>query len=345
VQLRRLFLIAVGLWLLSPLAAQTVSLLDTLVAGEMTDVTLVLDWKQFERKRQEKAYTEATWLCTGPGGDTIRLEARIRARGARRLEICSRPPVKVKFDKDVLKKAGLSTMNEIDVVHPCEDAAVFNQYILREYLAYKIWEILSPYYFRTRLITLHYRLPDGTEYRPPAQAFLLEDPEELASRLDGRIYKASVISQHAVETRPALMMYLFQFMIGNTDWFLTNRHNLDFFGFTGHPLLVTVPYDFDYSGLVFTPYASHHEKIGLASVTIRYYQGKCFPEDEVRAALQPFLDNKERILATVGMIPGLDERSQRHATDFLESFYDIVEHPKKFEQQVLRHCDMWPPEK
>jgi hypothetical protein len=340
--LHRLLIIAAGFLLLRSATAQSTSLLDTIIRGGFTDVSLTLDWKQLERKRKDKAYADARMTCTGPGQDTIDLEGRIRTRGARRLEICSRPPLKVKFEKDDLARATLSEMNEIDIVHPCLDPAVYEQFILREYLAYKLWEILSPYTFRTQLIRLHYTTPDGSAYQPPATAFLLEDPEEVATRLSGREYGSEVISQNALETRAVVMMYLFQFMIGNTDWFVTNRHNLDFFGFPGHALLVTVPYDFDYSGLVDAPYASHHESLDLASVTTRYYQGKCYPEEEVRAALEPFLANKAAILEAWKAVPGLDERSVRHVTEYLQQFYDIVESPKKFEQQVLRHCDMWP---
>jgi hypothetical protein len=325
--------------------AQPGSILDAIQSNVLTDIDLTLDWKQLDRKRKDKAYFEAEMTCTGAGRDTIRLDGRIRTRGARRLEICSRPPLKVKFDKNDLARMGFSPMNEIDVVHPCQDPAVYEQYILREYLAYKLWEIISPYTFRTQLVRIHYTSPDGSAYQPPATAFLLEDPEEVATRLSGREYGSEVISQNALETRSVITMNLFQFMIGNTDWFVTNRHNLDFFGFPGHTLLVTVPYDFDYCGLVNAPYASHHESLDLTSVTIRYYQGKCYPEEEVLAALDPFLANKAAILDAYKAIPGLDERSVRHVTEYLQEFYDIVESPKKFEQQVLRHCDMWPAKK
>lgn len=344
-ELQRLLIIAAGFLLLRTATAQSTSLLDTIIRGGLTEVNLTLDWKQLERKRKDKAYADARLTCTGPGQDTLRLEGRIRTRGARRLEICSRPPLKVKFDKEALEQAGLSAMNEIDIVHPCLDPSSYEQYILREFLAYKLWEIISPYTFRTQLIRIHYTLPDGTAHQSPSTAFLLEDPEELAVRLAGREYSSDVISQNALETRSVIIMYLFQFMIGNTDWFTTNRHNLDFFGFPGHTLLVTVPYDFDYSGLVNAPYASHHESLELASVTTRYYQGKCYPEEEVRAALEPFIAHKSAILDAYKSVPGLDERSVRHVTDFLQEFYDIVESPKKFEQQVLRHCDKWPAKK
>jgi hypothetical protein len=72
---------------------------------------------------------------------------------------------------------------------------------------------------------------------------------------------------------------LFEFMIGNTDWFIQNRHNLEFVVVPGHNLLVPIPYDFDYSGLVNAPYAVHHTSLELPSVEIRYYQGWCYSEE------------------------------------------------------------------
>ncbi|MGB3079375.1 MAG: hypothetical protein WBB31_09900, partial [Saprospiraceae bacterium] len=107
-------------------------------------------------------------------------------------------------------------------------------------------------------------------------------------------------------------------------------------------LLVTVPYDFDYSGLVDAPYAAHHESLKLSSVTVRYYQGWCQTDEEVKDAVKIFEDQKEKILGMCDHIQGLSERSKKYTREYLQDFFDIIENPRKFENQIMKHCDMWP---
>ncbi len=259
-----------------------------------------------------------------------------------RLDICSFPPLKLKFDKNDLERYGLSPLNEMDIVHHCHEAEIYNQYLLREYLAYKIWQHVSPYGFHVQLVRLHYLNEDGSEAHDPSYAFLVENTEELVSRLGGRRNKTPVISNSAVDKEPMLRVALFQFMIGNTDWFILNRHNLEFVAIPGHRLLVTIPYDFDYSGLVAAPYAAAHESLKSPSTEIRYYQGWCFSEEEVTNALKIFLEQKKNILALPTQIEGFSEKSVKYVTDYLLEFYEIIENPKKLENQIIRHCDMWP---
>jgi hypothetical protein len=214
--------------------------------------------------------------------------------------------------------------------------------VLREFLAYKLWEILSPYHFKVQLLNLRYQELDGTPAYEPTYAFFLEHTEELTARLGASRNKTQIISKNAIDKEILLHVALFQFMIGNTDWMSLNRHNLEFIGHPGHQFLVTIPYDFDYSGLVGATYAAHHESLDLSAIAIRYYQGNCFPEEEVQRALGVFIDQKENILAMPSRIQGFNERSVKLTTAYLESFFDIIEHPQKRRNQIIRHCDMWP---
>jgi hypothetical protein len=259
-----------------------------------------------------------------------------------RLEICSFPPLKLKLDKGELSAHGLSAMNEMDIVNHCEESDFHDQLLLKEYLAYKLWELLSPYSFSVQLIRLHYLKTDGTQAHETSYAFLMENAEELVERIGGRRNKTPVISSNAVEKEQMVRVALFEYMIGNTDWYITNRHNLEFVAIPGYKVLVPIPYDFDYSGLVDAPYAAHHESIDLSSVSIRYYQGGCAPAEEINKILKTFLDQKEKILMSPRQIQGLNEKSINYSITYLKGFYDIIENPKKLENLIIEHCDMWP---
>lgn len=318
------------------------SLLQSIQQDSAIDLYLTSDWKEIQKNKNEKAYVPAKVVLITGHMDTLQLDAKVRTRGNMRLDICSFPPLKLKFEKDQLSKYHLSSFNEMDIVNHCEESDMHDQLLLKEYLAYKLWELVSPYYFKVQLIRLHYLKPDGTQAHESAYAFLMENTEELVARLDARRNKTPVISSAAVEKEPMLRVALFEYMIGNTDWYITNRHNLEFVAIPGFNVLVPVPYDFDYSGLVSAPYAAHHASIDLPSVTIRYYQGKCATEDIVRKILKSFLDQKEKILMTPHHIQGLSEKSISYSVSYLKEFFDIIENPKKLENFILEHCDMWP---
>ncbi len=324
------------------LHAQPVSFLNQLQTDSTVDLYLRLDWKNLEKHKKDKIYQPCLLYCVTNSQDSLAMKAKVKTRGHMRLEICDFPPLKIKFDKSDLSKHHLSSFNELDIVHHCEQSEAYDQLLLKEYLAYKLWELLSPNYFKTQLIRLHYQNQDGTEVHETAPAFLLENPEELATRLGGRLPKNAIIGNSALDRQPFLRLCLFEFMIGNTDWYIPTRHNLEFVGVPVYKLLVSIPYDFDYSGLVHAPYAIPHESLKLPDVAIRYYQGWCHTESEVRGQLQIFLDQKENILNMPYHIQGLNEKSIRQAVQYLQDFYDIIENPKKLENQVIKHCDMWP---
>lgn len=322
--------------------AQPSSFLHTLCQDSTLDLCVILDWKQLHRTKKDKAYLPASVVCHVSGRDTLRLDAKVRTRGHMRLEICSFPPLKLKLDKDDLEKQHLSGMNEMDIVHHCHESDQYEQLLLREYMVYKLWELVSPLHFKTKLIRLRYMTPEGVEPYPQAYAFMVEDEEELIARLEGRKIKSEIINNGALDRESFLLLCLFEFMVGNTDWYIPTRHNLEFIGIPGRQLLQTIPFDFDYSGLVNAPYAAPHASLELSSVTIRYYQGWCQTEEEVMKQLQVFRDQKENILSLPFQIPGLDEKSIQYTLNYLNDFFEIIENPKKLQNQILRHCDMWP---
>ncbi len=341
-RLKSLYIILFLLTITPEVLCQGTSLLQEIKQDSAISLYLTQDWRNIEKHKKDKAYQNANVQLITSASDTITIPAKVRTRGNMRLQICSLPPLKVKFEKSDLVAHQLSPLNELDLVQPCHESEQYYQYILKEYLAYKLWELVSPDYFRTQLVHIHYTNPDGTDAHDPSYAFFVENTEELVERLGGRRNKTPVISSSAVDRQPMLSVALFEFMIGNTDWFIQNRHNLEFVIIPGHPLLVPIPYDFDYSGLVGATYAAHHESLKLTSIYSRYYQGWCFPEGEVEKALDVFRVQKENILSMPYRIQGLNQKSADQAREFLAAFFDIIENPRKLNNQIIAHCDMWP---
>lgn len=321
------------------LIAQPASLLTTAIDSSISHIEVNTDWKAIRKHRKAKYYAPSNVVLINKSGQGIVLSAEVRLRGHMRMENCEIPPLKIKFNKDELAFHGFSLLNEWKIVLPCERASDYHQFLLKEYLAYKIWELLSPHALRTHLTEVH--LVNGSKSQTMT-GFILEDAEEIADRLHANEYKAMKVHVRTLDEQQFLTMCLFQFMIGNTDWFVSNQHNIIFLGSTDKVSLTPVPYDFDYAGLVDSPYAVHHKTIDLSSVTLRYYQGNCHSEEDVMKVLDVFFKRKEEILALPWNIPGLTDRSRKEATKYLEEFYEIVEDPGKLKNQILKACGQWP---
>ena len=98
-------------------------------------------------------------------------------------------------------------------------------------------------------------------------------------------------------------------MIGNGDYSVTRRHNLMILdlGTPGRMGLVPVPYDFDFTGLVNTVYASPREELGISSVRERYFLGPCRSPDLYTRVIEDFRSLREEILDLILGFEYLDE--------------------------------------
>lgn len=324
------------------LRAQSVSLFDFVAQDSILDIYLKADWKLIEKTKLDKTYHPGLVTFRKYNGDSLKLDVKFKTRGHMRLDICSNPPLKLKFDKQLLTSVSCSPMNELDLVQACHKGESYDQLLLREFLAYRLYNIITPYSFRVQLVRIYFINQDNTTEETPVRGFIVENEEELVDRLHGQKIKLQLVSKKALDRKEFLKTCLFQFMIGNTDWYIPTKHNLKFVALAGHDMLVPIPYDFDYAGIVSAPYAAHHQSINLHSVSTRYYQGWCEPEAEVMKMVNLFIQKKESIMQAALQIPGLNEKSVRFVTSYLEEFYNIIENPRKLENLILSHCDMWP---
>src|SRR5690606_37701793 len=108
---------------------------------------------------------------------------------------------------------------------------------------------------------------------------------------------------------------LFQYMIGNTDFSIVNFHNSEVVRLPDgsyHP----VPYDFDFSGLVDSPYASPAALLGTRSVRERVYRGFCRPSVDMQTLYSAFLSQREAFERMLRAQPELRPRHAERAVSY-----------------------------
>ena len=78
------------------------------------------------------------------------MEIGIRARGNFRRSTCYYPPIKVDFKKKQTKGTVFEGHKKMKLVLPCLKQKDKNDNILKEYIVYKLFEMVYPYHFKTR---------------------------------------------------------------------------------------------------------------------------------------------------------------------------------------------------
>ncbi|MBI5914298.1 MAG: CotH kinase family protein [Bacteroidetes bacterium] len=264
------------------------------------------------------------------------LPVKIRPRGKSRRVMCDFPPLKLKFDKDSLKAEGLADFNDFKLVTHCMDDRALNENtILREYLTYKLFNLLTPYSFRANLVEISYKNTGKNFKSTKKWGILIEDPKDLAHRNGGQIVDRMGIALDSFHANQEKINSVFQYMIGNTDWSYLMARNVEFIA-QPDGRIVPVPYDFDYSGVVRAPYARADASLGQKTVMDRMYIGPCRDLEDLRSMFSYFKSKKKALLDTVDDFRELDAAAREEIGLYLEDFFEIIDHEDRVANEMLR---------
>jgi len=304
-----------------------------------------------QRHQEVRIYYPGQWTYVDEDGETKRLEVSIRTRGHFRREVCEMPPLQLNFKKREVKGTLFKGQNKVKLVAPCKEGERYQQYVILEYLAYRIYQILTDQGFTTRLVRLSY--VDRDEKLKPwtAIAFLIEDDSDMARRLDlDRLHLESVLYAQLDHPRTALAQ-LFQFMIANNDYSIIKPsgnddccHNVQMLGMedeegnVGENSVIPVPYDFDFSGLVNATYAAPPSQVPVRDVRYRYFYGLCQPQPFLDAAIAQLQSKREEIIALFRNSEELGDKWKEDSIDYIEEFFDIIDDPEKTNELIIRRC-------
>lgn len=272
-------------------------------------------------------------------------------RGITRLkrETCQFPPLRVEFAARPAPTSLFSGQRRLKLVTHCRSGAGFQQHILLEYAAYRLYNLLTPASFRARLATIDYVDDNGAAVIARV-GFFIEDKDDIGRRIGLRSAPvANNVAWGRLEPRAAAQSALFQYMIGNLDWSMRAGpegegccHNSRLLAAPGSPAdganLITIPYDFDFSGLVDAPYATPPDGLGISTVRQRLYRGHCHHNKEALAAAAEFRSKRAALLDEIARIPELDERSRRKAAAYLEDFFAAIATDERVSAKVLQGC-------
>jgi hypothetical protein len=272
-------------------------------------------------------------------------EIKVRVRGKSRLHLCNFPPLQLNFRKDRTEGSVFAGQDKLKLVTPCHLSDRAEIDLLEEYAAYRIFNLLSDASFRVRL--MHMRFVDSESRLPkvPAEyyAFVIEPSGHLAERVRGIESDLAEVALSWLDTEQLAIVFVFQFLIANTDWSLVRPleeqaccHNGDLFDTDDKTLYV--PYDFDLSGLVNAPYARRNPELRVRNVTFRRYRGFCIDPVPLRNAIRTVRSRQETVLDIISGLPVLTEDEKRKRAEYLMQFFDETENEDRLMRRFEKRC-------
>lgn len=318
--MRSLFLIC-GLLLTGYCTAQT-SLFDHLHAQAASGIRLTFanDLDELQRGKYDKDYLPTTLQLQVGTAPSLELSGQVRTRGNVRLKVCANPSLKVKLKKGALRAAGFSDLNEWKIVLQCSNTKVGAGYLHRERFVYDLHALYSTYHHRTIPVTLTFG-PGTTEV---IEGFLVEDEEQLALRYQSTILDAGRVSTQGIHRPSYVNMCLFSYLILNTDWHISNLHNVEFINPQGTNDLIPIPYDFDYSGFVGASYAVPRETLGIQSIYDPKWLGKNITYEELKPVIAHFEAVRPHATQLINETPDLENRDRQRMLKRLNAFHKIL---------------------
>jgi len=306
---------------------------------EPVPITLTADFKAVMRDRNPKstATFPATIAFAANDGSPASMPLKIRTRGHSRRNpaTCSFAPLRLEFDKTLTKGTLFDGHGALKLGTHCRRGT--EEVILREYAIYRMYNLLTPKSFRARVAKVTYMDSVTKKVVAEEDGLFIEDDDDVAKRMEGRVITLDQAVFARMDQETLTLMTLFEYMIGNTDFSVIAQHNVVLVQ-TPDIRRFTVPYDWDYSGIVESGYAAVGRGLPITSVYDRLYRGPC----RTVAEWQPYVDKmkaaKAEIVGVLDAVTGLSQGYRRSAKGYLEQFFKTLDSPYNFKKELIDPC-------
>ena len=307
------------------LSAQKETLFDQWTYDEFLKITLETDLSSFtDGSRFEEEYQDANFIYENENGEEEIFDMKVRMRGKFRRKNCTFPPLKLNFDKDDLEARGWHNDDEYKLVTPCVDGPVGREYVLKEYLAYKIYQELSDIHFRVQLIKFTITDTESNK-KHKGWGFIIEDGKTLERRYNvDRCSDCYSLSSDQFNQENLRQTAIFQYLIGNADWSVPLMKNLEILQNQANTSeYFAVPYDFDYSGIVNPTYATPNSDYNLTSVRDRVFLSD-LTDEQMQPAIDKLLQEKQDIIDLIKDFKRLSYDARQDIISYVESCYELL---------------------
>jgi hypothetical protein len=315
--------------------------------SEILEITITAPFSMLMRERpvDEDVAGQLTYSDADLGEVVLDIGIRTRGRYRQQKSVCPFAPLRLNFKKKATDKTVFRQTDKIKLVTHCRDGSErYSQGVLREYLAYRIFNTMTDKSFRVRLLQVTYVETDSQNPDKVNFAFLIEHRDKLAKRLGMKVLDIEKTTVEALDPRHTNLASVFQYFIGNTDFSPIRGakgepccHNYVLMSPEGGPIF-SIPYDLDMSGLVNARHATPNPRFRIRSVRTRLYRGRCANNEYLDETLQAYRDRKQDIYQLVTGLTELSNDTRKRITGYIDDFYAIIDNQGRVESRMKARC-------
>lgn len=316
-------------------------------SDDLVEVTISGPFSTIVRQRDTENDVDGMLQYQDSDNATVSLRVGLRARGnfRNRKDICRFPPLRLDFVKDEVAATLFAGQNKLKLVTHCGTGRRYEESVIREYLAYRIFNLLSEVSFRVRLLRVTYidtdrsKNPESIHY-----GFLIEHKDSLAKRTGIPATSIRKIKDNELQPAYTNITSVFHYFLSNTDFSQIRPepddnccHNHALFAAVGEAYF-SVPYDFDMSGFVLSPHGAPGGAKGKAAARQRSYEGWCSFNEHIPASVALFARQKDAIIGLVAGERRLRSSETKSLLRFIDRFFKIVASEKQIAKKLVKRC-------
>lgn len=289
-------------------------------------------------RTKDASQHEARLKYYHPSGEVEDHYIQVKTRGNFRLDPanCNFPPLRINFKKKQVKGTFFDGEDKLKLVTKCQ----LERYVLMEYLIYRVFNSIEEKSFRVRLAKINYYDARKNKKAFTHYGFFIESEDNLAERLNAveakRFYSPDMLDQENL-----LKVSLFQYMIGNADWYVTSKHNTVLLINSPDSIPFTVPYDFDFCDAIDGFYTRPKGVPRTQLKTRRIYKGNCLEDEEYLKGFEFFIQHKDIIYQTIQNFDVGKKNVKKQLLKYFNRFYLEMESPEKLITEFNDFC--WKP--
>lgn len=304
-------------------------------SNEVLNINLYFDLGTFLKKTSKTDSFDAEMIIQPGEKDSINRAVKLKYRGILRKELCSFPPIEINFTKSLY--ADSFKIKKLKLVTHCEPGGSTDEYVIREYLVYKLLNALTDTSLRVRLLKVNYIDTKRNKKTIVKYGIFIEPVEMLAKRTNSTIVKSTTLNQNNIIPRVMDRLAIFNYMVANWDWSIPGQHNvkvLNPLNIVPGSLGIAVPYDFDLTGIVNAEYAIPPPNVPIENIRQRLFWGLCRSKEVYREDLKEFSENKEKLYSVINDCPYIGKASKKDITIFMDEFFGQLEKPKTMDNLI-----------
>jgi hypothetical protein len=307
-------------------------------SSEILHVTMKGDFRKILNNREGEAkYYPVSLTFSDENNKAVSIPIKVKTRGHFRRERsnCTYPPLLLSFPAATADSSFFPQASSLKLVMPCRG----EEFIVHEWLVYRLYNLITPQSFRARLVLVNLEQLNNKKMPSPFYGILLEEEKQMAKRNNMVLVKRKIKPAQTV-TQSFLRMAVFEYLIGNTDWSVEFLQNIKLIAADSVAEAITVPYDFDLSGIVNSPYAQPAPELAMASVRQRRYRGYCIKDMSFfDSTIALYNRLKPAIYDLYTKCSLIDDNYKKATIEYLDEFYTIINDPKKLQKEFGYPCN------